>query len=97
MKYSFHPLAEKEFQEAVEYYNKLRTGLGIQFAEEVYSVIQRIIAFPELWTPLSSKLRRCLVTRFPYGIIYHTTDEEIFILAVMQLNRKPGYWKKRVI
>lgn len=33
--------------------------------------------------------------RFPFGIIYYQRDDEIIILAVMQLNRKPNYWQNR--
>jgi len=44
---------------------------------------------------LSKHTRRCLVHRFPYGVIYQVTGEVILIIAVMQLNRKPGYWRGR--
>jgi len=95
LNYSFHPDAENELNEAIDYYNKCQTGLGLEFAREVYSTIQNILLFPQAWTPLSANTRRCLTNRFPYGVIYQITADEIFIIAVMQLNREPGYWKNR--
>ncbi len=95
MKYSFHPDAEKELNDAVDYYNDCQNGLGLEFVKEIYRTIQNILSFPDAWAPLSANTRRCLTNRFPYGVIYNAADEEIFIIAVMQLNRKPEYWKGR--
>lgn len=95
MKYSFHPEAEEELNNAIDYYNDCRENLGFNFAEEIFMSVKNILAYPEAWAPLSKNTRRCLVRRFPYGIIYQIADKEIFILAVMQLNQSPGYWKKR--
>jgi mRNA-degrading endonuclease RelE of RelBE toxin-antitoxin system len=93
--YSFHPEAEKELNEAIEYYNKCKNGLGFEFTEEVYLAIQEIISFPKAWTNMSANTRRCLLKRFPYGIIYNIDKAQLFIIAVMQLNKKPDYWTKR--
>jgi len=95
LNYSFHPDAEKELNEAVDYYNECQNGLGLEFAKEVYLAIQNILSFPHAWAQLSSNTRRCLTNRFPYGVIYQVTNEEVFIIAVMHLNREPDYWKKR--
>jgi len=95
LKYSFHPAAERELNDTVDYYNECRGGLGLEFAKEIYRTIQNILSFPDAWAPLSANTRRCLTNRFPYGVIYQATDEEIFIIAVMQLNREPEYWKDR--
>lgn len=95
MNYSFHPAAEKEFIEAVDYYEECQNGLGMEFSREIYRTIQNILLYPKAWAPLSKNTRRCLANRFPYGIIYQAIDREIFIIAVMQLNREPGYWKSR--
>ena len=95
MKYSFHYDAEKELNDAIDYYNECQHGLGFEFVEEVYSSIQNILLFPHAWAPLSQNTRRCMTNRFPYGVIYQITADEIFIIAVMQLNREPGYWKNR--
>jgi hypothetical protein len=37
-----------------------------------------------------------MVNRFPYGVLYREEGEQIQILAVMNLNQKPGYWKDRL-
>jgi len=43
MKFYFHPDAEAEFNTAVEYYEQFQEGLGLEFAEEIYATISRII------------------------------------------------------
>jgi hypothetical protein len=95
MRYSFHPHAVAELNEAIDYYEELQSGLGLEFAKEIFSSIHRIIEYPTAWSTLSKNTRRCLANRFPYGIIYQILDSEVLIIAVMQLNRKPSYWKNR--
>ena len=65
MKYSFHPEAKEEFLEAIDYYESRRTGLGLEFANEINSTVQRIIQFPAAWSKFSENTRRCLAQRFP--------------------------------
>ena len=95
MNFSFHPEAEEEFNKAIDYYEDIEPGLGYDFALEVYSAIQLSVEFPKAWGVLEGEVRRCLVRRFPYGILYSEEENVIFILAVMHLHRKPGYWKHR--
>jgi hypothetical protein len=95
MNYSFHPEARIEFLEAIDYFEDCKNGLGEEFSQEVFSAIQRITHMPMAWSAFSPNTRRCLTKRFPYGVIYQITDSEIVIIAVMQLNREPDYWKKR--
>jgi len=95
MKYSFHPEAEIEFNISIDYYEECKINLGLEFANEVYTTIQRILDFPCAWQSLDNDIRRCLINRFPFGIIYYQGGDEIIILAVMQLNRKPNYWLNR--
>ncbi len=97
MKYLFHPDAELELNASVDYYEECKTNLGSEFAYEVQKTIQRILAFPTAWQKLDGDIRRCLTNRFPFGVIYYQRDNEIVILAVMQLQRKPNYWKERKI
>lgn len=58
MMFSFHPEAETEFEEAINYYEECEPGLGEDFALEVASTIDRIIAHPKAWPILEGDLRR---------------------------------------
>ena len=93
--FSFHPEAEAEFIEAIEYYENHEPRLGYEFSIEVFAAIQNIIRYPTAWPLMEEDVRRCLVNRFPYGIIYSIEQGAIVILAVMHLRRHPDYWKKR--
>jgi len=36
-----------------------------------------------------------MVRRFPFGILYRIEPEQIVVVAVMHLRRRPGYWRDR--
>ena len=61
MNYEFHPFAKAEFNEAIDYYEECRSGLGGEFVKEIYSAIQRIILFPKAWSQVSENTRRCFI------------------------------------
>lgn len=89
MKFSFHPLAIEELNDSIDYYEGKSSGLGIEFSKEIFTTIQRILQFPKAWSKISQNCRRCITQRFPYGIIYHIKEDEILIVSIMQLNKKP--------
>ncbi|WP_292656489.1 type II toxin-antitoxin system RelE/ParE family toxin [Nitratifractor sp.] len=95
MNFKFHPEVEAELNAAIDYYEERQENLGLEFAQEVYAAIHRIIGFPEAWQRMTETTRRCLTNRFPFSIVYTLKDGTIVIVAVMHLNREPGYWKKR--
>src|SRR5437016_4246964 len=82
MRVSYLDAADSEFDEAIAYYNAQKTGLGFEFADEVKEAVERIKNYPDAWTPLSERLRRCQVHRFPYRIIYQVRDDLLLIVAV---------------
>ncbi|MCA9416294.1 MAG: type II toxin-antitoxin system RelE/ParE family toxin [Candidatus Omnitrophica bacterium] len=96
MNFAFHPKAEHEFYEAIAFYEEARDSLGFDFASEVYQSISSICNYPKAWPVVSDDIRRCLINRFPYGILYSESEDEIFIYSVMHLRRDPDYWKGRI-
>jgi len=92
----FLPEAEQEMLEAVEYYEFYAAGLGEDYLREVERAVAAIIESPKTWPIVEGELRRRLVKRFPFGILYSVDPNEIVVVAVAHLRRKPGYWKDRI-
>lgn len=88
--------AEEEMLEAAAYYESRSKGLGRDFLREVYSAVAHIEDDPERWPEISSGIRRRLVHRFPYAVLYKGNGDEIAIVAVMHLRRRPDYWIGRL-
>lgn len=92
---SFHRLAERELNEAAAYYEVEKPGLRARFLSEVDRCIDSIIKQPKAGAIVLESVRRRLVRRFPYAILYSVKPEGIRILAVMNLKRRPFYWAGR--
>ena len=96
MKVSFLPLARKEVDDAVTWYNKQVIGLGQEFLDELDRVVRRAVTFPISCPEIEPGVRRCLLARFPYGVIYGVDWETIVVVAVAHLHREPRYWVGRI-
>ena len=88
--------ASKEFTAAVRGYEEQRPGLGGEFFDAVVHATSLIQAQPEIGAlSPDRRTRRVLVQRFPYQVVYRLSEDEIVIVAIAHLKRKPGYWRKR--
>ena len=93
----FHPLAERELVAATNFYETRSSGLGADFIRQIEATLANILAHPELGSLFAgNKIRRRLVERFPYGVVYELEDDDVLVLAIMHLRRRPGYWKRRL-
>lgn len=88
--------ASEELHDVVRYYNNERQGLGFEFANEVKATLSRICFYPETWLEIDPGIRKCIVKRFPYALLYIYENSQIIIIAIMHMKRKPDYWKKRI-
>ena len=86
--------AAAELDDAIYYYENELPGLGRRFLNEVLLAFSRIADFPDAYPLLTAKNRRCLLAKFPYGILYHydSLADEVLVLAIGHLHRKPDYW-----
>lgn len=96
MKYRYNHAAELEMIDAALYYEAQRPGLGLDFADEVAAGIATILEAPQRWTEVEPGLRRYQIRRFPYGLFYRLIGNEVEIVAVADLRRRPGYWRNRL-
>lgn len=96
MNYSFHTLADKEVDEIIEHYDSIVETLGDEFLSELQNAITRVLQLPDAWQKVWPSARRCLLSRFPYQLVYQERPDGILIVAVMHLHREPNYWVDRL-
>lgn len=94
--YELLPAADVELAEAGAFYDARKTGLGVEFLEEVHRAIALIRTTPDLGKAQRRGTRRLLVRRFPYSIVYRDEADRILIVAVAHQSRRPGYWRQRM-
>lgn len=94
--YDFHPEARVEFAEAVLYYAAINPELGNRFYNEIERLIAEACKAPATFRIIRAPARRHFTREFPYGIIFVERPDDLWILAVMPLQREPGYWAHRL-
>lgn len=95
----FEPEAHEELYAAAQWYEEQRPNLGVELVEAVESTLRRIaeaaLSFPIVTEP--PVVRRALVSRFPYAIVYTVTDDgSVFVVAIAHGKRRPLYWARRL-
>ena len=87
--------AELEMLDAARYYELQASGLGGDFLDKIDSAVQDIGIHPERWPVVRFDIRRRLIHRFPYALLYRVDPEKIVIQAIMHLHWRPDYWMNR--
>jgi plasmid stabilization system protein ParE len=90
------PEARDEFDEAFDWYERQKMGLGITFSDHVQRVYDRISATPEMYRIVRQDVRKAGVKRFPYSIYYRDEPTRIVVLAVFHGRRDPRVWQARI-
>ena len=91
-----HHEALEEFDAAAAHYAKIDPALGERFYGVIHHLIAEVRQSPGTFRFIRSPARRHFTREFPYGIIYLERPDDIWIVAVMPLRRKPGYWRHRL-
>jgi len=91
-----HPAADDEFAAAVRYYSEISPELGVRFYREMERLMREVCARPEWYWQFDPPARRNLSRDFPYAVIYLAKPDYVWIVAVMNMKRRPGYWRERV-
>jgi len=93
MNLKFSIVAEREVEAAADYYETHEAGLGLRFVEELNHATEFILQFPNAWSPISKRSRRCVLRRFPYSIIYSVEQSTVTIVTVVHQSRDPEKWQ----
>jgi hypothetical protein len=84
-----------EIAESCSYYNKQIPGLGFEFEDEVFQLIELIKKNPLLFPIKFAHIHEAVMTRFPFVINYEILGKEIIISAVFHTKQHPNKKIKR--
>jgi plasmid stabilization system protein ParE len=90
------PEAALDIDEAYDWYELRRAGLGEDFLSAVDACIQAICREPEMCEKVHEDYRRGLVRRFPYAVFYDFSDGCITVYSVLHTARDPRKWRERL-
>jgi plasmid stabilization system protein ParE len=91
----YRPEAAAEIEEAVVWYEAQFLGLGSEFFRTVEGAIATIQRNPYQYQIVRGDIRRALLRRFPYKILYTIREDEILIVACSRQRRDPKRWMNR--
>ena len=92
----FRIAARLEFEEAVNWYDEQRKGLGEEFLHEIDELVFRMSEHPARYPVVFADVHRAMTRRFPYSVIFRTRSSTLVVLAVFHSRRDPRVWKRRV-
>lgn len=92
----WHEAAEDELLNEVGYLELQAPGLGRRFFAEVTRVQGLIAEFPEAAAEIRPGIRRRVLRRFRFSVLYSIEKQGVLILALAHHSRRPGYWVGRV-
>ena len=88
-------ITQREFDDAVDWYDRQRPGLGTEFIDEIQRVFDSILKNPLRYGVVQQDFREALANRFPYAVYYHVEPHRIVIMAVIHTARDPAIWQGR--
>ncbi len=90
------PAADVEVEGAFDWYENERSGLGLEFLDEVRAAYNRIVEGPLKYQDLRSGIRRALLERFPYAVYFAIESDALVVVAVLHASRHPAEWQRRL-
>jgi toxin ParE1/3/4 len=93
----FNADASAELDAAALWYEHEQVGLGAAFLDEISLAVVAVAEAPRTWPVVSKRrhIRRCLLTRFPFALLFVALPEGVVVLAVAHTKRRPFYWRAR--
>jgi mRNA-degrading endonuclease RelE of RelBE toxin-antitoxin system len=91
----FAKIAQKEIQEAVDYYDEQTNSLGDDLLKEIREAIHLISTYPSAWPRIGTQQRKYILKRFPYLLLFKIYDNHILVSAFAHQHRHPDFYIER--
>ena len=89
MRVEFKPTARLDLLDAEAWYEDRVRGLGAEFALTVDATVAALTRFPEGYPKVYREVRKAVLRRFPYSLLYTVGEEGIIVHACFHHRRDP--------
>ncbi|HWU86287.1 MAG TPA: type II toxin-antitoxin system RelE/ParE family toxin [Kofleriaceae bacterium] len=94
--------ASEEADEQVRYYaERAGTHVALRFIAEIEAVYRALaegsvvgVSYPRVQFRLP--LKRVFLDRFPFAVVFYVEEDDVHVVAVEALRKRPGYWRARL-
>ena len=94
--------AAEEAAAQVRYYTeRAGTHIARRFIAEIEAVYRGLVEgrfvganYPRV--PFRLPLKRVFLDRFPFAVVFYIEDDDVHVVAVEALRKRPGYWRPRL-
>jgi plasmid stabilization system protein ParE len=87
----FLPEALEELLETQRWYGKREPALANDFAQTVAAAVERIRHSPQSFPLIHGRIRRLVLSRFPYAVVFREQGDEIPVIA-LHGHQEPRRW-----
>lgn len=84
--------ARDDRAEAYRFYRERGIHVARAFDRDLRSALDLLRERPRIGTTFVADLRRKLLDRFPYSVLYRVQKDGILVVALRHDRREPGHW-----
>ena len=96
MRIIFRPEARVESLEACNWYESRSSGLGLEFVRALEAALAAALRNPEAFSFIEGELRRVILRRFPYSLVFRARADHLVVVAVFHHRREPRSWTRSI-
>ena len=91
----FREEAYADVLEARAWYSDQAPGLDLEFARALEAALAAVVRAPEAYPAVEDDIRRVLLRRFPYQVLFYREGDALVVLACFHHRRDPRTWHSR--
>ncbi len=84
--------AEKAVDRAADWYHRRNPDAARAFLDAVDSTLERVAENPYQFPRIGPKLRRAVITGFPYSLLFKARETEVLVTTCVHFRRDPKRW-----
>lgn len=90
------PIANDDLLNGYDFYEQQAKGIGSYFLDSLFSDIDSLLIYHEIYPVFFGQYHRMLSKRFPFAIYYTIENKNIIIYAILDCRKNPAWIKEKL-